>query len=60
MEVQSRSPSTHHLLTLKGYKKWYRDLERRFSTSDGKIDGGGGGPGLEKRKLNIEELGKLL
>ncbi|KAG1326792.1 serine/arginine repetitive matrix protein 1 [Cocos nucifera] len=60
MEVRSRSPSAHHLLlTPEGCKERYRDLERRFSTSDGKI---GGGPGLEipwleeLRKLRVAEL----
>nr|XP_010913905.1 serine/arginine repetitive matrix protein 1 isoform X2 [Elaeis guineensis] len=63
MEVRSRSPSAHHLLlTPEGCNERYRHLERRFSASDGKIGGGGGGPGLEipwleeLRKLRVAEL----
>ncbi|EHA8592073.1 hypothetical protein COCNU_contig69249090G000010 [Cocos nucifera] len=58
MKVWSWSPSAHHLLlTLEGYEEWYRDLERRFSTFDGKIGGRDGGLGLEISWL--EELWKF-
>uniref|UniRef100_A0A1D1YLA4 Transcription factor GTE9 n=1 Tax=Anthurium amnicola TaxID=1678845 RepID=A0A1D1YLA4_9ARAE len=59
-EVQSRSPSSPHLITPQTCRRRYHDLQRRFPSESRGIDGGDARGGPESAAISLlEELRRL-